>query len=165
MCIRDRLELFLIISKAGIVEIEHCAFMFNQICILFKGIRPSKQGLHFCRHHVQIKRFGDKIVASHIDGQDVYKRQLWYCYVSIATIGFGDIVAVTFIGRILTVYLSLHAILVIAIIPGIITSYYMEVVSRREKETTTLFMDKLEHLPELSKEELQEIADKIKKLK
>ena len=102
------------------------------------------------------------IVEPHIS---TYLDSLWYCYVSIATIGFGDIVAVTFIGRILTVYLSLHAILVIAIIPGIITSYYMEVVSRREKETTTLFMDKLEHLPELSKEELQEIADKIKKLK
>lgn len=102
------------------------------------------------------------IVEPHIN---TYLDSLWYCYVSIATIGFGDIVAVTFIGRILTVYLSLHAILVIAIIPGIITSYYMEVVSRREKETTTLFMDKLEHLPELSKEELQDIADKIKKLK
>lgn len=102
------------------------------------------------------------IVEPHIS---TYLDSLWYCYVSIATIGFGDIVAVTFIGRILTVYLSLHAILVVAIIPGIITSYYMEVVSRREKETTTLFMDKLEHLPELSKEELQEIADKIKKLK
>lgn len=94
-----------------------------------------------------------------------YLDSLWYCYVSIATIGFGDIVAVTFIGRILTVYISLHAILVIAIIPGIITSYYMEVVSRREQETATIFLDKLEHLPELSKEELQEIADKIKKIK
>ena len=50
-------------------------------------------------------------------------------------------------------------------IPAILVSYYMEVIHRREKESITLFMDKLEHLPEMSKEELQEIADKIKKIK
>lgn len=94
-----------------------------------------------------------------------YRDSLWYCYVFIATIGFGDIVAVTFVGRILTVYLSLHAILVIALIPGVIVSYYMEVVNRREKETVTVFLDKLEHLPELSQEELRQIADKVKKFK
>ncbi|MDE8734922.1 potassium channel family protein [Eubacteriales bacterium DFI.9.88] len=94
-----------------------------------------------------------------------YRDSLWYCYVSIATIGFGDIVAVTFFGRLLTVYLSLHAILVIGLIPGVIVSYYMEVVTRREKETVTVFLDKLEHLPELSQEELRQIAEKVKKLK
>ncbi|MCQ4637640.1 potassium channel family protein [Anaerovorax odorimutans] len=94
-----------------------------------------------------------------------YIDSLWYCYVSIATIGFGDIVAVTILGRLLTVYLSLHAILVIAIIPGVIVSYYTEVVNLRERETVTVFLDKLEHLPELSKEELQQLADKVKKFK
>lgn len=94
-----------------------------------------------------------------------YADSLWYCYVSIATIGFGDIVAVTLVGRILTVYLSLHAILVIALIPGVIVSYYLEVVHRREKETVTRFLDKLEHLPELSREELTHLAKQVKKIK
>ncbi len=96
---------------------------------------------------------------------ETYGDSLWYCYVSIATIGYGDVVAATLPGRLLTVYLSLHAILAIALVPGVITSYYMEVVNRREKETVTVFLDKLEHLPELSKEELQAIADKVKKIK
>ncbi len=96
---------------------------------------------------------------------ETYRNSLWYCYVSIATIGYGDIVATTFLGRLLTVYLSLHAILAIALIPGVITSYYMEVVNRREKETVTVFLDKLEHLPELSREELQTIANQVKKIK
>lgn len=96
---------------------------------------------------------------------NTYGDSLWYCYVACATIGFGDFAAVTAIGRILTVFISLHATLFLAMIPAILVIYYMEVIHRREKESITLFMDKLEHLPEMSKEELQEIADKIKKIK
>lgn len=94
-----------------------------------------------------------------------YGESLWYCYVACATIGFGDFAAVTLIGRIVTVFISLHAALFVAMIPAIIVSYYLEVVHRREKESISMIMDKLEHLPEMSKEELQAIADKIKKIK
>lgn len=94
-----------------------------------------------------------------------YGDSLWYCYVATATIGFGDVVAVTALGRILTVYISIHATLFLAIIPAVIVSYYLEVVHRREKESASLILDKLEHLPEMSGEELQEIADRVKKIK
>ena len=94
-----------------------------------------------------------------------YGESLWYCYVACATIGFGDFAAVTAIGRILTIFLSLHATVFLAMIPAIIVSYYMEVVHRREKESVSIILDKLEHLPEMSKEELQAISDKIKKIK
>ena len=94
-----------------------------------------------------------------------YGESLWYCYVACATIGFGDFAAVTAIGRILTVFISLHATLFLAMIPAIVVSYYLEVVHRREKESVSVILDKLEHLPEMSKEELQAISDKIKKIK
>ena len=98
-------------------------------------------------------------------GIATYGESLWYCYVAIATIGFGDFVAVTAIGRILTVFISLHATLFLAIIPAVLVSYYMEVIHRREKESASIILDKLEHLPEMSKEELQQIADKVKRIK
>ena len=98
-------------------------------------------------------------------GIDTYSESIWYCYVSTATIGFGDYVAVTAIGRILTVIISIHAALMLAMIPAILVSYYMEVIHRREKESVSIMLDKLEHLPEMSKEELQEIADMIKNIK
>lgn len=94
-----------------------------------------------------------------------YGDGLWYTFVACTTIGFGDFAAVTLIGRILTVYMAVNEILLVAIIPGVVVSYYLEVLHRRENETLTMFMDKLEHLPELSHEELQAISDKIKKLK
>lgn len=91
-----------------------------------------------------------------------YGDSIWYCYVSLATIGFGDIVAKTFIGRALTILLSLYATLVIAIVTGVIVNYYMQIIQIRQKETLANLMDRLEHLPEMSKDELQELSDKVK---
>ena len=91
-----------------------------------------------------------------------YGDSIWYCYVALATIGFGDIVAKTFVGRALTILLSLYATLVIAIITGVVVNYSMQIIQLRQKETLSHLMDRLEHLPEMSKEELQEISDKVK---
>ena len=91
-----------------------------------------------------------------------YGDSIWYCYVALATIGFGDIVAKTFIGRVLTILLSLYATLVIAIVTGVIANYYMQIIQIRQKETLANLMDRLESLPEMSKDELQEISNKVK---
>lgn len=91
-----------------------------------------------------------------------YGDSLWYCYVALATIGFGDFVAKTFIGRVLTIVLSLYATLVIAIITGVVVNYCTQIIALRQKETLTHLMDKLECLPQMSVEELQEITDKVK---
>lgn len=53
----------------------------------------------------------------------------------------------------------------IAILSGVIVSHYMEVITRREKMTATKFLDKLEHLTELDKEELQELSDKVREFR
>ena len=98
-------------------------------------------------------------------GISSYGEGLWYCFVACTTIGFGDFAAVTLIGRIATVYIALCQIMLVAILPGIIVTYYMEVIHRREQESLTMFMDKLERLPELSREELEQIAEKVRKIR
>lgn len=87
---------------------------------------------------------------------------LWYCFSVLTTIGFGDFIAVTFIGRILSVVLSIYSILIIAIIPGVITSFYLESIKIRSKESMEKFLYDLERLPELSKEELNDLSEKAK---
>ncbi len=87
----------------------------------------------------------------------------WYLYVSATTIGFGDTCAVTLIGRLITVVVSLVGIVIAAMIPGVVVTYYTEYLKIQHKETISTFLEKLEHLPELSKEELEELAEKIKK--
>lgn len=93
---------------------------------------------------------------------NTYGDALWYTFVACTTIGFGDFAAVTVIGRLLTVYIAINEIVMVAVIPGVVVSYYLEVVHRRENEELMEFLDTLEHLPELSKEELAEISEKVK---
>lgn len=85
---------------------------------------------------------------------------LWYCFAASTTIGFEDIVAVTAAGRILTVILVLYGIFVIALIPGVVVNYFVEFNKIRYNESLLMFMDRLEHLDTLSKEELREISPK-----
>lgn len=87
---------------------------------------------------------------------------LWYCFVAATTIGFGDICAVTGIGRAVTVLVGLYGILMTAMVPGVVVSYYMEYLKIREKETISVFLEKLERLPELSKEELEQLSQRIR---
>jgi len=88
---------------------------------------------------------------------------LWYCFSVITTIGFGDIVAVTVIGRILSIILGLFGILVIGIVIGVVVAYYNEFLRMRQNESLEVFADKLERLPELSNEELSDISMTVKR--
>ena len=88
---------------------------------------------------------------------------LWYTFIASSTIGFGDLYAVTPVGRIITVLLAMYGILATAMLTGVVVGYYMEYLKAKENETISLFLEKLEHLPELEKEELKRISEKIKK--
>lgn len=87
---------------------------------------------------------------------------LWYCFVAATTIGFGDICVITGIGRIITVLVSVYGILMTAMVPGVVVSYYMEYLKVREKETISVFLEKLERLPELSEVELEQLSQRIR---
>lgn len=94
-----------------------------------------------------------------------YGDALWYCYAVFSTIGFGDIVATTFIAKVLSVLITVYALFATAVVTGVVVSFYNSCVESQFKESKEVFLDKLQRLPELSKEELEEIADKAKKWK
>lgn len=94
-----------------------------------------------------------------------YVDALWYCYAVISTGGFGDIVTVTLIGKICSVLLTIYTIFVVAIVTGVVVNFYTQLVEMHQKETLAMFMDKLERLPELSKEELEHISQKVRKFR
>ena len=96
-------------------------------------------------------------------GIHTYGEAVWYCYAVATTIGFGDVIAEYLLSRILSVVLSITAVLVIALVTGVIVNYYNEIIKLRNKDIMTEFMDKLERLPELSAEELEELSQRVKK--
>ncbi len=93
---------------------------------------------------------------------NTYIDSLWYCFNVMTTIGFGDVIAVTPLGRVLSVVLSIYSILIIAIIPGVLTSYYIESIKIRSNESMEKFLYDLERLPELSKDELTDLSEKVR---
>ena len=88
---------------------------------------------------------------------------LWYTFVASTSIGFGDICPETHIGKIVTVLITIYEIIVAAMIPGVVVTYYGEYMKAREDDTITAFLEKLEMLPDLPKEELQKLSEKVKK--
>lgn len=87
---------------------------------------------------------------------------LWYCFTVFSTIGFGDIISTTIIGRILTVLLSVLTIFVVALVTGVVVAFYNDVVSMEYKAAKAEALDKLENLDKLTKEELKSLSDQIK---
>ena len=87
---------------------------------------------------------------------------LWYLFVSFTTIGFGDLTAVTFAGRLITVVVALYGIVVVALLTGVVVGFYNELLKVRARSSLAEFVDELEHLPELSPEQLQDLSERVR---
>lgn len=96
-------------------------------------------------------------------GINSYADALWYCYVVMATVGFGDIVAVTVIGRVASVLITIYALFVFAMATGVVVNFHAQLIEIQQKDTIAAFADKMQHLPEMSKEELTHISENVKR--
>ena len=105
------------------------------------------------------------VIYRHETVFQTYGSALWYCFELVTTIGFGELVAVTKIGKLLSILLSVYSIGMIAIITSTVVTYHQVKIKTQENDALILFMDKLESLPELDKIELEEISEKIKNLR
>ena len=59
---------------------------------------------------------------------------LWYCFAVVTTIGFGDIVATTLIGRLVSVVLGMYGIIAVAVITSIIVNFYNETSGKKDSK-------------------------------
>lgn len=96
---------------------------------------------------------------------DGFGNSLWLVFQVVTTIGLGDYTATSAIGRIAAVLLSIYSVFYIALITGAVVSYCTERMRARRNESIAHFIDQLEHLPELDKDELAALSDKVKRLK
>ena len=94
-----------------------------------------------------------------------YQEALWYSYAVISTAGFGDVVVTGLLPKILSLILTIYSALVIAIVTGVVVNYYNHMIELRNKETINAVMDQLERLPELSREELEDLSKRVQRFR
>lgn len=95
-------------------------------------------------------------------GFENYGDALWYCFMVVTTIGFGDFTVTTIVGRLLSVVLGIYGIIVVALITSIIVNFYNESSKEKGDEQITEMVKELdeerkkESNEEPSKEEVKD---------
>lgn len=79
---------------------------------------------------------------------------LWCCFQAVTTIGYGDITVTSAIGR-----------AIVAVLTASVVSYCNELMLARHNESLALYLDMLEHLDQLTQEELAELSHKVRRLR
>ncbi len=92
-----------------------------------------------------------------------YRDSLWYCYAVISTAGFGDMVVTRAIPKLLSVLLTVYSVIVIAIITGVVVNFYTQMIEIKNKQTLAAFLDRMENLEDLSRDELREMSEQVRK--
>ena len=82
---------------------------------------------------------------------DGFGDALWCCFQAVTTIGYGDITVTSAIGR--------------AIVVVLVVSYCNELMLARRNESLALYLDKLEHLDQLTQGEPAEPSRKVRRLR
>lgn len=131
----------------------------------FVSVLKHTGAIHIFWSYVMVVCISAAVLALYEPNISSFADGLWYCFVASTTVGFGDIVAATLIGRIITVVVVFYGIVTAAMVPGVALTYYLEYVNAKEKETTSLFLEQLENLPNLTYEELEQLSKKIKAIR
>ena len=90
------------------------------------------------------------------------RNSIWLMFQVVTTIGLGDFTCTSLVGRVVTIVLSLYSVFFLALITGAVVSYCTERMNARRNASVAQFLDQLEHLPELSPDELAELSEKVK---
>lgn len=105
------------------------------------------------------------VVAAVEPGVGGFGDAAWLMFQVVTTIGLGDFTCVTPMGRAATVVLSVYSVFLLALLTGVVVSFCSERMRVRQEQSVAQFLDQLEHLPELSPQELAELSQKVRRLR
>ena len=110
-----------------------CSMAFSRLNkeILLKIIRKTYAGEILLGLFLLIVAFS-LVLMHNEESVHTFGDAMWYCFTVITTIGFGDIAAVSFVGRVLTVILGIYGIIVVSILTSIIVNFYSETKDAKE---------------------------------
>ena len=93
-----------------------------------------------------------------------YMDALWYSFMLVTTVGFGDLTATNLISRLISVFLGLYGVVAIGFICGVGASWLFEKVREGRGEPVAMMIHQLEHLEDLDDTQLAAIQQKARNL-
>lgn len=95
-----------------------------------------------------------------------FKDALWWCIVTVTTVGYGDIVPKTGLGRMIAGIVMISGIGFLGVFTGTISTYFLNrrAIDHQPKYVTEL-IEKLSHFDELSEAEFDEIMTILQVIK
>lgn len=91
-------------------------------------------------------------------GIGTWGNSLWFCFQAVTTIGYGDVTVTSGAARIVLACLSIVSVFYLAVVTGVVVAYCNELVRAQTNRSSLRFLDQLEHLEDLSHEELAELS-------
>ena len=119
----------MLLRSLKILEYSHSFRVLR--AVIKNSIRPLKAVLAFTTSYIIIAA----LVIFHIEpGFRNFFEALYWATVSLTTIGYGDLVPTTMLGRIVTMVSSIMGVAVIALPSGIVTAGYMKALEDEENK-------------------------------
>lgn len=118
-----------VLRSVKILEYSHSFRVLR--AVIKNSIRPLKAVLALAVTYIVISA----LVIFHVEpGFHDFFEALYWATVSLTTVGYGDIVPVTLLGRIVTMASSVMGIAIIALPSGIVTAGYMQALEEEKRE-------------------------------
>lgn len=106
-------------TLVAVMQAERKALAASAI-ILFGAVLFSAAAMHVAEHEVQPENFGSIPAA------------MWWAIVTITTLGYGDVVPVTVVGRMIASMTMVMGYVMLGLPVGIVASAFAEEIHRRE---------------------------------
>ena len=118
-----------VLRSFKILEYSHSFRVLR--AVIKNSIRPLKAVLALAITYIVISA----LVIFHVEpGFKDFFEALYWATVSLTTVGYGDIVPATMLGRIITMVSSIMGIAVIALPSGIVTAGYMKALEEENNK-------------------------------
>ena len=136
-------------SLIAALEAERKA-LFASAVVLLGLVLIAATAMHLVEHDAQPAHFGS-IPAS-----------MWWAIVTLTTVGYGDVVPVTVLGRIVAGFTMLAGLMMIALPIGIIANAFAEDIRRRDFVVTWGMLARVPLFASLSAGEIAEVMNYLR---
>jgi voltage-gated potassium channel len=133
-------------SLFAAIEAERKALLASAV-VLFGLVLIAATAMHLAEHEVQPDRFGS------------IPQSMWWAVVTLTTVGYGDAVPVTLIGRVIAGFTMLMGLMMLALPIGIISQAFADQIHRREFVVTWGMIARVPLFASLKAHEIAEVMD------